>query len=264
LMKAPDGAFEIHDYKAGGTLPEQSKFDTDRQLAVYQIGVQKLWPDEAHAVRLIWHYVAFDMEMRSSRTPERLEALKEETMRLIDRIQAETAFAPNETALCDWCSYWDLCPLKKHPAKVRGLPEKEWKNEPGVRIVDAYAERWRRKRTLAAEVEVVEEEMEEIKEAAVALAEKENIQVIAGSDARLRVTGREKFDPPMKGTTEREALERELRELGVWDEVAALDTFALERALAEDRWNGETLERVKSFGTFVKRWTVTLREHSNE
>ncbi|MBN2199117.1 MAG: PD-(D/E)XK nuclease family protein [Candidatus Aminicenantes bacterium] len=263
LMKAPDGAFEIHDYKAGGTLPEQSKFDTDRQLAIYQVGVQELWP-EAKDVRLIWHYVAFDMEMRSSRTPEELEALKDDTMRLIDRIESETEFRPNESALCDWCSYWDLCPLKKHLVKVEGLPENEWKNEPGVRIVDAYAERWRKKRVLEAEKEVVEKDLEKLREAAVAFAEKEGVRVIAGSDARLRVNGKEKIVSPGKGTAEREALEKELRELGVWDEVSTLDPYALERALAEGRWAGETLERVRSYVAAEKRWTVTLRENAKE
>ena len=76
LMLAPDGAFEVHDYKTGSNLPEQADLDKDRQLALYQVGVQKLWP-EAKEVRLIWHLVAFDVEMRSSRTPEALEAAQE-------------------------------------------------------------------------------------------------------------------------------------------------------------------------------------------
>ncbi|OGD11995.1 MAG: hypothetical protein A2Y86_01865 [Candidatus Aminicenantes bacterium RBG_13_62_12] len=261
LMRAPDGAFEIHDYKASGTLPEQSKFDTDRQLAVYQVGVQKLWPEAGdREVRLIWHYVAFGMEMRSSRTPEQLEELKENTMRLIDRVGAEAEFAPTPGALCDWCSYWDICPEKKHLVKVGGLPENEWENEPGVRIVDAYAERWRKRRALEEEKEVVDKELEKLREAAVAFAEKEDVQVIAGSDAKLRVAGKEKIISPAKGTAEREALESALRALGVWDEVATLDTFALERALAEGRWSGETLERLRTFVAAEKRWTVTLKE----
>ncbi len=260
LMKAPDGALEIHDYKAGGTLPDQSKVDTDRQLAVYQIGVQKLWPNEAREIRLIWHYVAFDMEMRSTRTPDELRALAEDTMRLIDRIRAETDFAPQESALCGWCSYWDLCPLKKHLVTVAGLPENEWKNEPGVRIVDAYAEWWRKKRALEAEKEVVETELEKLKEAAVAFAEKEGVQVIAGSDARLKVTGKDRFVSPSKGTSEREMLERELRTLGLWDEVSTLDTFALEKALADGRWPVETADRIKAFVNREKRWTVTVKE----
>jgi RecB family exonuclease len=121
LMLAPDGAFEIHDYKTGSGLPEQAELDEDRQLGLYQIGVQTLWP-EAKEVRLIWHLVAFDLEMRSRRTPDALEGLRCEIAGLIDKIEAEREFAPHESALCNWCPYWDLCPVKKHLVKVEGLP----------------------------------------------------------------------------------------------------------------------------------------------
>jgi putative RecB family exonuclease len=117
LMLAPDGAFEIHDYKTGAKLPEQAEVDEDRQLALYQIGVQTLWP-EAKDVRLVWHLVAFGLEMKSQRTAEALEALKAELAALIDRIEAEREFAPRECGLCNWCAYWDLCPLKKNPAVI--------------------------------------------------------------------------------------------------------------------------------------------------
>lgn len=112
LVRTPDGCFEVHDYKTGSKLPEQAELDEDRQLALYQIGVRRLWP-EAKDVRLIWHMVAFDVEIRSTRTEEALEKLKEELRGLIDRIEAEREFPPHESALCDWCPYWDLCPVKK-------------------------------------------------------------------------------------------------------------------------------------------------------
>ena len=48
------------------------------------------------------------------RTPEALEALKKEIGGLIDRNEAATEYEPHESPLCDWCSYWDLCPVKKH------------------------------------------------------------------------------------------------------------------------------------------------------
>ena len=35
--------------------------DEDRQLALYQIGIQKMWND-VNRVELVWHYVAFDKE----------------------------------------------------------------------------------------------------------------------------------------------------------------------------------------------------------
>jgi len=261
LMLAPDGAFEVHDYKTGSKLPDQAELDRDRQLALYQIGVQKLWPDVKEA-RLIWHLVAFDVEMRSTRTPEALGALKKEIGELIDRIEAATEYEPHESALCDWCPYWDLCPVKKHLVKVEALPKDKWKDEPGVVIVDAYAERWRKKRELDAETKAVEAELDGLRDAAIAFAEKEGVQVIAGTEARLRVTGKERVVSPAKGSAEREALERELRAAGVWDEVGALDPFALEKAVAEKKWAPEVLERLKVYLSTEKRYTVTLKEES--
>jgi putative RecB family exonuclease len=261
LILAPDGAFEIHDYKTGSSLPEQADLDSDRQLGLYQIGVQTLWPD-AKEVRLVWHYVAFDLEMKSQRTPEALEALRKEIAGLIDRIESEREFAPCESALCNWCPYWDLCPAKKHLLKLETLPKDRWKDEPGVAIVDAYAERWRKKRDLDAEAKVLEAELDEIREAAIAFAEREGVQVIAGTDARLRVTGKERVVSPTKGSEEREALEQELRSAGVWDEVSTLDASALERAVAEERWTGDVLERIKAYVSTEKRWIVTIKENT--
>jgi len=263
LMLAPDGAFEVHDYKTGSKLPDQAELDEDRQLALYQIGVQKLWPDVKEA-RLIWHLVAFDVEMRSTRTPEALKALKKEIGELIDRIEAATEYEPHESPLCDWCPYWDLCPVKKHLAKIEALPKDKWKDEPGVVIVDAYAERWRKKKDLDAEIKGVEGELDKIRDAAIAFAEKEGVQVISGTDARLRVTGKERVVSPAKGSAEREALERELRAAGIWDEVAALDPFALEKAVAEKKWGPEINERLRAYLSTEKRYTVTLRDQSTD
>ena len=118
LMIAPDGAYEVHDYKTGSKLPEQQELDEDRQLALYQVGVQTLWPD-AKAVRLVWHLVAFDVEMRSARSEEDLGKLKAELGELIERIEAEREYAPHESALCDWCAYQDLCPAKKQKVEEK-------------------------------------------------------------------------------------------------------------------------------------------------
>jgi putative RecB family exonuclease len=259
LMLAPDGAFEIHDYKTGSGLPEQAKLDEDRQLALYQIGVQKLWPD-AKAVRLIWHYVAFDMEMRSARTPEALETLKIDIAGLIDKIEAERVFVPHESELCDWCPYWDLCPVKKHLAKVEALPRDRWKEEPGVVIVDAYGELWAKRKALDVEKEAFEEELEKIREAAIAFAEREGVSVIAGTGRRLRVTGKERLVLPEKGSEGRKTFERELRAAGIWDKVATLDPFALEKLVAEGKWDPDLLDRIKIYLSKEKRYTVTLKE----
>jgi len=265
LMLAPDGVFEVHDYKTGSKLPDQRELDRDRQLALYQIGVESLWPGAREkGVRLVWHEVAFDVEMRSVRSPEALGRLKADVGALIDRIEAERVWAPHESALCDWCPYWDLCSVKKHLVKVEALPRDKWKDEPGVVIVDAYAERWKRKKEIEVELEAVKGEMEGLRDAAIAFAVKEDIQVIAGTESRLRVTGKDRVVSPNKGTEEREALEKVLRTRGIWDEVAELDTSALDKAIAAGKWSDEILEALKAHIRIEKRWTVTLKGEDSD
>ena len=62
---------------------------------------------------------------------------------------------------------------------------------------------------LEGEAKAIEGELEALKEAAIAFAEKEDAQVIAGTDARLKVTGKDKVILPGKGSEEREALDAE-------------------------------------------------------
>ncbi|NQT90689.1 MAG: PD-(D/E)XK nuclease family protein, partial [Candidatus Omnitrophica bacterium] len=114
-----DGTYEIHDYKTSGFLPEQSQADKDRQLALYEIGLRKMWND-ADRVRLVWHYVVFDKELSSARTDEDLNKLKSDTISLINEIEKVKEFKPKESYLCGWCSYKRFCPKKKHLVKVTG------------------------------------------------------------------------------------------------------------------------------------------------
>jgi len=98
LDQVKDRTYEIHDYKTSKSLPEQSKMDEDRQLALYQIGIQNMWND-VYNVELVWHYVAFDKEIRSSRTEEELDELKKNTIDFIKKIEATREFLPNESIL---------------------------------------------------------------------------------------------------------------------------------------------------------------------
>jgi hypothetical protein len=76
------------------------------------------------------------------------------------------------------------------------------------------------------------------------------------------VTGKERVVSPAKGSEEREALERELRAAGVWDDVSTLDASALEKAVTDKKWAPEVLVRLKAYISTEKRYTVTLKEES--
>lgn len=123
LNQTKDGTYEIHDYKTSKSFPEQSKMDEDRQLALYQIGVQSMWNDVGN-VELVWHYVAFDKEIRSKRREEELAELKKDTIEQIKKIEATREFLPNKSTLCGWCYYKNICPLHKHEYMVGNVPGK--------------------------------------------------------------------------------------------------------------------------------------------
>jgi len=112
LVDLGGGHYEIHDYKTSRRLPSQADVDRDRQLALYQLAVTQRLPD-VRSVKLVWHYLAHDRRLVSTRTPEQLRALRAEVLTLIETIEAATAqgnFPPVVSVLCDWCEFRPVCP----------------------------------------------------------------------------------------------------------------------------------------------------------
>ena len=98
ISRAPDGAIEIHDYKTGQWIPNQDTLDKDRQLALYQLGLQKVY-GASQPMRLVWHYVSKGVTRTSERSEEQLDQLRHETMGRIDEIQLERAYTPKKSRL---------------------------------------------------------------------------------------------------------------------------------------------------------------------
>src|SRR2546425_9909573 len=80
--------YEIHDYKTGSGVPTQEEADEDRQLALYQLGIKQRWPD-AKRIKLVWHYLATDKEIVSTRSETDLTSLEREVVGVIHQIEDE-------------------------------------------------------------------------------------------------------------------------------------------------------------------------------
>lgn len=108
IARARDGAIEIQDYKTSARLPSRSQLAEDRQLALYQIGLgSRFGPDRP--VRLVWHFLRQGRTLISTRAPQQLARLAEETRRLIDRIRGATEYPARPGPLCGWCEYRRGC-----------------------------------------------------------------------------------------------------------------------------------------------------------
>jgi len=259
LSRSPDGAYHINDYKTSASLPTQEMADGDRQLALYQIGINQLWSNVGN-VHLVWHYLAFDCAIVSHRTPDKLAELEGNTTRLIDEIEAAQDFPPKESNLCGWCEYPDLCPNRKHFYTVEALPTNKFLGEPGVVIVNRYAE-------LKEKAKEIDEEMSLLKEALVNYCKENSVSVVRGSSQRARVKLENKLKFPGKNEPGRAALEEKLRTAGKWSEVSTLDTTALTHAVTGEQWDKALTEDVLACSSLEETCTVyfsKLKEDEEE
>ena len=241
LDRTKDNIYEIHDYKTSGSLPLQKDRDNDRQLALYEIGIREKYPD-VKEVKLIWHYLVFDTEIASQRTPAQLEDLRKGTIALIDRIEADTEFKHKESNLCDWCDYWAYCPAKKHLSKVDALPPEEFLSDDGVTLVNKYTTIWHKLKEL-------EMEEEKIKKAIAAYARKEDVGSIIGSDYIVKVRFEENLKFPKTKTDDRAELEKLIKALGLWDKMSQLNTKALANAVKFGKLDEELAEKIQQFAS---------------
>lgn len=115
-----------------------------------------------------------------------------------------------------------------------------------------------KKKECQGDIDKIEEEIDKLKEAVIKYANKEGIEVIKGSDNKLKVSEKQKISSPPKGSPERKELEKILRDINKWDEVSDLDPYAVEKAINEARWDSKTADKIKKFLTIETKTSVSL------
>jgi putative RecB family exonuclease len=254
LSETTDGDFEIHDYKTNSRLPLTEYLMSDRQLALYMIGVQDSYPD-VRSVQLVWHFLKFDKEVRLSRSSEELAALKKETMALIDRIEGESWYKASPGVLCEWCEYQKICRQWSHLYKVKEKPANEYLKDSGVVLVNRYAEVKQSQKQANLQWDL---EMAKLEEALLSFAEKERVEVVFGSKNKVRITQSERLVLPNKNSKERERLEEVLRKYGKFEEVSQLDTAALGKIIQEKQWAPEVLSTLQQHVEWERKQRLYL------
>ncbi len=251
LAREADGRYAIHDYKTSAAdPPTQEQVDQDRQLALYQLALPGLYPD-AERVRLVWHYLVTDTECVSEWTPEQLEQLRRETIERIRRVETEEEFAPQESALCNWCEYYSLCPAKRHQLDIEQEAPGQEPCDDGAALVDRWAELQTEKEKLEsptkARLQEIEDELKEVKSALVTFAKANGLAYVYGGTHRAQVKQSPKITYLLEGDEEREPLKVVLMREGKWVEVSKLDENLLTDILASGQWPTEFVHLIREY-----------------
>lgn len=237
--------FEIHDYKTNAHTKTQDEVDKDNQLALYTIAIKRMYPT-VRRVDLVWHFLESGLEMRSTRTEKELENLEKEIIESIKEIERKTIindFPTKESALCDWCSYKQLCPAKNHLFMLKKLPENEYLKEEGVKLVEKYLKLTKQKKEIT---DKIDPELEKVKEALVNYSKTHNSERVYGPfGSSILVKEYSNFTIPEKGTKEREVFEKKLRESGVWEIIAEVNSFNFSKAISDGLLDTEFIKTLE-------------------
>ena len=263
LARRADGTYEIHDYKTSSHLPTQAEADADRQLALYQLGVQQMWKDVA-AVDLIWHYVRFDQEICSRRSAEQLDVVKARCVTVIDDIESrgrEEANSPTQPSnLCNWCSYQEICPATRHVVAVKALPPKKFAADDGVKLVDQWADIREKRSALTEQDDVLAAEEEQVKQQLLAFAQQQSLDAVAGTAYHAAIREKTSLDYPRSGDEQREKLEAALTRLSLLDQVVTINSQKLKSLLNSlDELPAQARKALQLFVSETKTVEVKLR-----
>src|SRR3989338_9741407 len=153
-------------------MKNQEEVDADRQLAMYSIWVKDKFKD-AKKVILKWHMLAFNKEITSERNEEQLEKLQKEVITQIKEIETAKAFPTKVSYLCNYCVYKGICPSFKHEVTLKQKTLQEFKQDDGVKLVDAFSD-------VKNKVSALEEKKEELREELINYALQFKIDVVYG------------------------------------------------------------------------------------
>jgi hypothetical protein len=247
---------------------DQEYADKDRQLALYSMWVKQNFK-QAKEIKLIWHYVGVGEDVESKRTDKQLQELKQEILEEvadINRAEAEDDFPAIENK-CEWCGYWQYCPLKKHLYEVKQLPENEYLKEDGVQLAKKYIELIALKSNINKEADTkkteIDIEMEKVREAILKYAEEKKVEVLDGGEKVVAINKKTGYIIPTKtGDSEKYSeLEGLLKDTKYWAKISTVNSTKLTQLLESEELNEELKKKIIALAPFEEGISLSVKKN---
>jgi len=265
LDKLGDGHFAVHDYKTSSRVPPQVKADQDRQLGLYALAVHQKYP-EVNKIDLIWHYVRFDEEVRSSRTQDQLDKMVSSTVSLIKNVEAATErkdFPTKTSILCNWCEFKAQCPEYSHQYASQSnapvLDTTTMTASQAAETVDKLVELKEKKKTLSADMDAM---IETLESKLVTYAKESGHNSVFGKDYKASFKESETLKVPGQKDLRRYILETTLEEMGLTEsfQQKTISWSLLKSKLKSDDLTSEQKEKILENMDVDKSTRFTLKK----
>jgi putative RecB family exonuclease len=264
LAVKADGTMVVCDYKTARSMVSQTNLDEDRQLALYQLAVQQLWPDRDR-YELVWHYLAIPEKRTSERTDADLDRLVDETIRLIREIeqaQLDDNFPTKESRLCNWCEYMSFCPAKIHQLQAVDKQTGELHDDEVIRAIDRLVE-------IKGQMASFVDEERTIKKQLADFAERNGLTVLSGTGKNVGIRFSSQYRPKFSKMTAGKEEERKkfidfLIETGMMELVFSYNAQGFNSFVTKAKYNPEHRDRLFDMIKFVEQApVVTVRNKTD-
>lgn len=236
--------YYVCDYKTNSYMKDQEEADSDRQLAMYSVWVKNRFPD-AKKVVLMWHMLAFNKDVVSSRTDEQLRKLQEEVVCRIKEIEECSDYQTNPSALCNYCVFKSICPSFKHMLEIEDKPAEEFKQDFGVMLVDEYSR-------LDLEEKQAKEKKEIIKQKLIAFAKEKGVNAVFGSNKKASVKA---YDTVVYPEDKQEVITL-IKDKGLFEDVSMISYPKLSSMILNNQIDKEIIDKVKT----KKSYRISISE----
>ncbi|UCD93766.1 MAG: PD-(D/E)XK nuclease family protein [Candidatus Zixiibacteriota bacterium] len=244
ISRRDDGVVEIIDYKTSSVMPTQRSLADNNQMGLYQMGVKYLWPD-FERIELKQIFLRQGMELKAVMDEEKLEEIRYRTYQAvleIERAVGDDNFPPKESAICDWCIYYELCPAKRHRLALDEEIEVAFDADQGKDLAEQYLQ-------LSESRKKIDSELKALKEDLVRYCAEFDVTNVAATEGSVTVSATESESFPTKSDNEKEYLAISLlaREGGL-EECFKLDPRVLYKEFFARKRLPEDLEaRLKKY-----------------
>lgn len=263
LDKISEGHLSVHDYKTSSRVPPQAKADQDRQLGLYALAVKQRYPD-VEKIDLVWHYVRFDEEVRSSRNQKQLDKMISDTVSLINRVESATdlkEFPTKTSILCNWCEFKAQCPEYSHQfAATQSIPILDTTTMTAAQAsetVDKLVEIKDRKKNMNAEMSAM---IETLENKLVHYSKESGHRSIFGKDYKVSFSEKSSLKIPDKKDLRRYELETSLKDMDLWEDIQEMSAYKLKSCLKSDEWSSEQKEMIMKYMDSESYQGVSLKK----
>jgi len=224
LWRRDDGVVEICDYKTGQRLTRPQDPDFKYQMGIYQLAVQNSYP-HYNDIELVQFFLRRDEQIPYRMTQNELELLAVDIRnQILTTIDAERLnnFPAKEGRHCDFCSYFEYCPAKRH-AKVLQDEENDDHTdaERWQKLAESFIVTNKKSKALKAELDTLKDEIKQV-------TRETGQTVLEGRTGRvmIRLAQEEGFVTKTKDAKAFAELQHVARSLGL-DDFFKLDSGAL-------------------------------------